>query len=649
VRTKKLIPAELGRAWSLVRATLAVVMLVGLTFAGPVVAQDGVTVSVGDYEVSRGDIFTVTLEIKDADDIAAYLVEVGFDPTVVEVQSVTAGDFLGADPWRAVTTFDNEAGTLKADVALEPPYPEGGVDGDGVLAEIVMKAVGRGISALNFTRATLQDGSGTILDPELDPGTVTSRAAMEVAPAHPEQVVALGSFTEMVMIRGGEDLAGYRFTLRSSNPAVVAIEDVELGPFLEENSELTAQFNKTVDPAGDEATVQVAGVPPGEEPVDGASGDGVIAIVHLNALAVGEAALTLDNRLTYDSDAVEEVPEALNGLVHVSDVEMSVKPEETLRFVGQTFEVDIHVDDGAEGLEGYRFTLAYAPTILRFVSVEDTGFLDGPVAANLTGPEDGEFTFQVAQVPPSGATPDGPGDLATITFEAVGEGTSELHFVSGEVGVPLLTPASTVDGEATAEICEEPEISALTATPNPAEVGETVQFDATVTGSEIPSEPMVRTWDFGDGSPTEEGSDSATHVYDAAGTYTATLTVDNWCGSAEREVVVEILPPCQAVDVLDILFDTPVKVNDEVQFTAVVTGTPPIGFSWDFDSDGTPEMEDIGLITASHTYTETGSYMVTVLAGNCSVTDPFTDTMTKPITVEAYMLFLPIIAKDYVP
>ncbi len=649
MRINRLVPAEVGRAWPSLRAVLAVVMLVGLTFAGPVLAQNGATVSVGDYEVSRGDVFTITVEIEDAVDVAAYLVEIGFDPTVVEVQSVTVGDFLGPDLAYEITTFDNTAGTFKVDASLDfMELAEGGVDGDGVLAEVEMEAVGWGSSPLTFKRMSLYDSDSELLDPTLVPGEVVSQAAMEVAPAHPEQVVPLGEFTQTVLIKGAVDLAGYRFTLRSSDPTVVAIKDVELGPFLEANSELEAQFDGDVSVDGSEATVQVAGTPPGADPVDGADGDGVIAIVHLEALAVGDAALTLHNRVVKDTDNVDEVPEALNGLVHVSDVTLSVMPEETLVFVGMEFEVDVHVDENAEGLAAYRFTFAYDPTILAFQGVSDTGLLGDDVEINLTGPEDGVFTFEAVQAePPTGGRPDGPGDLATITFEAIGEGTSDLDLVVGDLGLGKLTPltpAVTVDGTATAEICVPPQIISLTATPDPAAVGDTVQFEAVVTGSEIPGEPMVYTWDFGDGSDPVEGSDSASHAYAEAGMYTVELTVENWCGTAEEEVVVTV---CDPVEITDVLFDTPVKVNQEVEFTVLASGTEPFSFSWDFDSDGTPEAEGLGLDMASHTYTEVGTYMVTVVASNCS--EAFTDTMTVSVTVEPHMIYMPIIAKNYAP
>jgi hypothetical protein len=542
----------------LVRGVLSVVMLVGLTLVGSVLAQDGATVSVGDYEVSRGDVFTVTVEIEDGEDVTGYAFDLTFDTTVVEVQSVTVGDFLGADPFFEGTDVDNTLGTVKVEVALEPPFAAGGVDGDGVLAEIEMEAVGRGMSALDFTSAALYDSDGEPHVPTLDPGEVVSRAAMEVAPAHPQEVVGLGTFTETVMIKGAVDLAGYKFTLESSDSSVVAIEDVELGPFLEANSDLVAATPfKTV--AADAASFEVFGTPPGAEPVDGADGDGVIAIVHLNALAMGEAELTLTNRATYDTDAVEEEPQALNGLVFVTEVEMSVQPEETDVFVGETFDITIHVDEDAVDLASYAFSLDWDSDYFTVTEVADLGFLGGTATTNLSkDPEAGTLTFEAFLAPPLTEKPDGPGDLATVTFEAIDEGTSafDLHDAVVYLG-------ST-------------EVHALTL----------------------------------------DGSGSATY--------------------------------CIAADIMDVLFDTPVMVNDEVGFTAVVTGTEPIAYSWDFDSDGTAEVEGPDVM-ATHTYTASGSYTLTLEATNCSVVGPSTDTMAVPVTVEPYKLLLPIIAKGYTP
>ena len=89
----KLIPAEPGRLWPFKRAVLAVVMLVSLTLVGTALAADGATVSVGDYDVSRGESFTVMVELEGGVDVAGYSFELGFNPAVVEVQSVTVGDF----------------------------------------------------------------------------------------------------------------------------------------------------------------------------------------------------------------------------------------------------------------------------------------------------------------------------------------------------------------------------------------------------------------------------------------------------------------------------------------------------------------------------------------------------------------------------
>lgn len=448
-------PAELGRRWPLVRAVLAAVMLVGLTLVGPVLAQDDPTVSFADQDVSRGETFTVMVEVRDAVDVAGYSLELTFDPDVVEVQSVEVGDFLGVSPFFTGTDFDNAAGTILAEASLEPPFAGGGVTGDGVLAEIELEAVGWGHSGLAFDMVELYDSDALPLDVDLDAGDVVSLAAMEVSPAHPEELVPLGPFTEQILIKGAADLAGYQFTLRSSNPDVVAITDVELGPFLEANSELEATTNKSV--AADEATFEVAGTPPGADPVDGADGDGVIAIVHLDALMPGQSALTLHDRTVYDTDADTEEPEAMNGLVYVTDLEMSVQPAETTVAPNEVFDIDIHIDEDADDLSSYQFTLDWDPAVVTVTNVADTGFLGGAATTNLTKDAVvGTLTFEAVLLPPTepvSARPEGPGDLATVTFQALAEGTSALDLEDAVVFEgDTEMPAIPVDGMVTVEL-----------------------------------------------------------------------------------------------------------------------------------------------------------------------------------------------------
>ena len=81
-------------------------------------------------------------------------------------------------------------------------------------------------------------------------------------------------------------------------------------------------------------------------------------------------------------------------------------------------------------------------------------------------------------------------------------------------------------------------IASFTFTPDPPHVEETVTFDATASSGDI----ISYKWSFGDGSPEVTESDPiTTHVYQAVGNYTVTLTVttrDSFTNSTSKTVSV---------------------------------------------------------------------------------------------------------------
>jgi PKD repeat protein len=128
------------------------------------------------------------------------------------------------------------------------------------------------------------------------------------------------------------------------------------------------------------------------------------------------------------------------------------------------------------------------------------------------------------------------------------------------------------------------------------------------------------TWDFGDNKGTSN-EQNPTHVYDAADTYTVTLTVTSGGETATdtAEVVVN--------DIDELLVD----ISDgnsiagvETMFAASVTGgTSPYTYEWIF-GDGTTSSE----VRPSHTYDAVGEYTVTV-----TVTDNNDNSKSDSATV----------------
>ena len=119
------------------------------------------------------DTFTYSIEIKDVEDLAAYSIDVAFNPNVLEVVEITEGDFLEGGGLDAFF-YDNAKGTIQlsqtrinrtsdattGDVVLASIAKGGGVDGDGKLATIEFKLKEFAEEALGLHNIQLSDSEG---------------------------------------------------------------------------------------------------------------------------------------------------------------------------------------------------------------------------------------------------------------------------------------------------------------------------------------------------------------------------------------------------------------------------------------------------------------------------------------------------------
>ena len=165
----------------------------------------------------------------------------------------------------------------------------------------------------------------------------------------------------------------------------------------------------------------------------------------------------------------------------------------------------------------------------------------------------------------------------------------------------------------------EPPVADFTATPTTGTVPLTVQFTDVSTGAASWS------WAFGDGATST--SQNPSHMYTAAGTYIATLTVTNPGGSSSKQlqITVTVQPPVANFTATP----TTGKVPLAVQFTDASTGAT--SWSWVF-GDGTPTSTDQSPL---HTYTEAGDYTAILTVTNDA------GSSTKQVTITAQ----PVIVK----
>ena len=184
------------------------------------------------------------------------------------------------------------------------------------------------------------------------------------------------------------------------------------------------------------------------------------------------------------------------------------------------------------------------------------------------------------------------------------------------------------------------------------EEGDLFNFTASATDPDEGDE-LTYTWNYGDGSPEASGVDltEVSHIYDTAGTYTLTLTVDDGNGGEDTETleatVDESDPGNQPPVITSLTGDTQGDEGDLFEFMAAANDPDgdPLTYTWNY-GDGTPEASGVDLTEVSHVYDTAGTYTLTltVTDGNGGedtamltvvVDEPSTGTPDLVITVEA--------------
>jgi hypothetical protein len=112
---------------------------------------------------SVGATVTITIQIQNPQDLAGFEFDLGYDPAVLQVEKVVLGSLLGsggrtAYPLGPVT--DSAAGELGTGGYTVGELP--GVDTDGVLAQVTLRAVESGESSLTLDSPLLADPQGTL-------------------------------------------------------------------------------------------------------------------------------------------------------------------------------------------------------------------------------------------------------------------------------------------------------------------------------------------------------------------------------------------------------------------------------------------------------------------------------------------------------
>ena len=196
---------------------------------------------------------------------------------------------------------------------------------------------------------------------------------------------------------------------------------------------------------------------------------------------------------------------------------------------------------------------------------------------------------------------------------------------------PNTFPMTTADQSALGDPLEDfwvqgstPLSASTTASPTSGNTPLTVAFTAAATGG---TAPYAYSWNFGDGSAAST-TQSPSHIYTAAGSYTATLTVTDAASPAHVTTSTQAITVSGTGSPLSATAaGTPTsgQIPLTTNFTgSAAGGTPPYAYSWNFGDGSAASTTQ----NPSHTYASVGSYTATL-----TVTDSASPAHTASSTV----------------
>ncbi len=165
-------------------------------------------------------------------------------------------------------------------------------------------------------------------------------------------------------------------------------------------------------------------------------------------------------------------------------------------------------------------------------------------------------------------------------------------------------------------------------------VGQSGSF--TASSNADASQPVSYAWNFGDGT-TGSGM-TASHAFSAPGSYTVSVTADGPYNSDTDTCLVNVVEVTEAPTASCRVSPSRADIGQTVTVSGTITGSEPYTVSVDFGDGATASS-----LPATHSYSDPGTYTVTVTATNaygsdsstCTVTigDSFCDEVTELNTV----------------
>jgi hypothetical protein len=129
--------------------------------AAPAGAQVVISPPSAEFRVGQGP-YTLPISVTNATRLSSMSLTITFNPAVVRVRTVQEGSFMRSGGAQATFTNRADATAGRVDIAIVRPGDSTGVAGTGLLAALVVDAIGSGPANLQVTGTGSAPGGGPI-------------------------------------------------------------------------------------------------------------------------------------------------------------------------------------------------------------------------------------------------------------------------------------------------------------------------------------------------------------------------------------------------------------------------------------------------------------------------------------------------------
>jgi hypothetical protein len=371
------------RERSLFLATLLLVIFSAFAFSTKTsTAQSEVVIYVSPdtISVAPGESFDIAVTIKRAENVYSWQFKLSWDPTILELQEVSEGNFLkqGVYPTTFQEYVDNEAGNLVVVCFFLGDNRAWSANGDGTLATVTFYVKDTGYTPLLLYDTELLDYDYHKLPHTSEDGFFQYQATVPYLnvdlPSFADPLAAGSTFDVNITIVDVANLYSWMVCL-SWDPTILNATDIQEGPLLNQNGTQATAFDVTYPEAGT-ICVNCTLV---SQPIVTASGNGTLATILFSVERYGDTFLDLHNTTLLDNNLIE--------IFHLSEDEyftnilgdIAVKSVGASTYnvtVGDTVSITITVENEGNVDEPFDVLVWANITLVRIISVTDLALGD---------------------------------------------------------------------------------------------------------------------------------------------------------------------------------------------------------------------------------------------------------------------------------